>query len=81
MDNKNLELAKKRTHLADMRTFLSYVRTSLLSLSVALAFIKLDKEKPLDVYSISLLALSGIILVIGVIQYFITIRSIKDIAK
>lgn len=81
VDNKNLELAKKRTNLANMRTFLSYFRTSLISLSVALALIKLEKEKPLDAYSITLLALSGIILVVGIIHAYLSFRSIDNMTK
>ncbi len=76
MENTNLQLAQKRTKLANIRTFLSYIRTSLLSLSVALAFVKLDKENPLDFYSITLLIFSAIFLIIGLVNFFITNHSI-----
>lgn len=71
MKNNKLFLAKKKTLLSATRTLLSFIRTSVVFLSLALAFIKINKERPIDAVTITLFVLSGIFLVIGIIDFFV----------
>ena len=55
---KQYELAKKRTELSYQRTSQSYFRTALTCISVAFAFIKLDKKHPFDGFTIFLFVIA-----------------------
>ena len=69
MKDIKTRLSKERTLLAGTRTLLAYIRTSLVCISVAFAFIKLDKNDPIDWFTIVLFVLSGLFLVIGIAEY------------
>ncbi len=74
-------LSKERTILAGTRTLLSYIRTSLVCISVAFAFIKLDKNNPIDWLTITLFVFAGIFFALGTIQYLLVrykVRKISD---
>lgn len=53
-------LAIKRTSLSFIRTSLAFLRTTLACLSVSFAFIKLDKNNPIDAFTIILMVIAGI---------------------
>lgn len=71
LSKEDTELSKKRTMLSAKRTLLSHVRTALVVLSLAFAFMKLEKEKPIDAFTIILFVLSGVFLIVGIIDYFV----------
>ena len=76
---KQLDLAKKRTMLACMRTMMSFFRTAVVCLSLAFAFMKLDKEHPIDGFTIALFVISGLVFVWGIVDYFLCKASIDRI--
>lgn len=76
---EDTSLAKKRTMLAGVRTLLSHIRTSIVILSLAFAFMKLDKNNPIDALTIVLFVLSGVFLIIGVIDFFATKKYVGEI--
>lgn len=77
-DFSTLNLAKERTKLAGVRTSLSFVRTMLVCLSVAFAFMKIDKNKPIDTFTIILFIVSGICFVLAILSYFFVIKHINN---
>lgn len=68
-NNETTLLATKRTSLAFIRTSLAFLRTTLACLSVSFAFIKLDKEHPIDAFTISLIIIAGICFVGCIYNY------------
>ncbi len=77
MQEKKTLLSLKRTALSCKRTLLSHFRTSLVCLSVAFAFIKLDKENPIDGFTITMIVLSALFLIAGVVEYIFYIKNLK----
>lgn len=75
-----LELSKKRTILASRRTLLAYFRTSIVCISLSFAYMKIDRTNPIDAFTIILFCLSGIFLIVGLIDYFLTNKSVHKIA-
>ena len=63
-------LAIERTKLANERTFLAYFRTFLVILGTGIAILKLDLFSELKTFGITLLAISPVILLIGVFRLF-----------
>ncbi|MDO6597357.1 DUF202 domain-containing protein [Oceanihabitans sp. 2_MG-2023] len=63
-------LAIERTKLANERTFLAYFRTFLVILGTGLAILKLDLFSELKTFGVTLLAISPIILLIGLYRLF-----------
>ncbi|MGB1308505.1 MAG: DUF202 domain-containing protein [Oceanihabitans sp.] len=70
-------LAIERTKLANERTFLAYFRTFIVFLGTGLAILKLELFTELKTFGIILVAISPIILIIGVIRLFYVKRVIK----
>ena len=66
----NFNLNAKNVILTALNTSLSFVRTALVCLSVAFAFMKIDKTNPIDAFTITMFVLSGIFVVWAVIIYF-----------
>jgi len=75
-----LELSKKRTILASRRTLLSYIRTSIVCISLSFAYMKIDKSSPIDAFTIILFCLSGFFLIVGLVDYFLTNKSVNTIS-
>ncbi|MGN1223140.1 MAG: DUF202 domain-containing protein [Christensenellales bacterium] len=74
-------LSEKSTKLAGKRTLLSYIRTSVVCISLAIGFIKLDKEHPFDFATITLFCFAGFFLIFGFIDYFLTVHYIKSLTE
>ena len=70
-------LAIERTKLANERTFLAYFRTFLVILGTGIAILKLDLFSQLKTFGIVLVAISPVILFIGVFRLFRVKRTIK----
>ena len=79
--DKKLQLSKKSTRLASIRTFLSYIRTALVCLSVAFGFMKIDKNQPIDAFTIILFILSAISIIFGIITIISTNNLINKISN
>jgi putative membrane protein len=70
-------LAIERTKLANERTFLAYFRTFIVFLGTGITILKLEFFLEMKSFGIMLLALSPIILLIGLIRLFSVKRTIK----
>lgn len=70
-------LAIERTKLANERTFLAYFRTFLVILGTGVAILKLDLFSELKTFGIVLVAISPVILLIGIIRLFRVKHTIK----
>ena len=69
------ELSVKRTIMASKRTFLSYISIAVVFVSLACTFIKLNNK--IDVFSIVWFCLSGVFLVLGIVDFVLTLKEIK----
>lgn len=65
----NFKLNEKNVMLTAFNTLLSFVRTSLVCLSVAFAFMKLDKINPIDFFTVTMFVLSAVVLTWGIIIF------------
>jgi len=72
-------LAVERTRLANERTFLAYFRTFIVILSSGLAIIKLDILQEIEGLGYFFLAISPILLIIGVFRLFYVKKQIRKI--
>lgn len=70
-------LAIERTKLANERTFLAYFRTFVVFLGTGLTVLKIEFFSDLKPFGIILLAISPIILIIGIIRLFRVKHTIK----
>jgi putative membrane protein len=64
-------LALERTYLANERTFLAYFRTFIVFLSSGAAIVKLPMFTEIAVIGYSLIAISPILLIIGIVRFFV----------
>ena len=71
-------LAIERTKLANERTFLAYFRTFLVILGTGIAILKLDLFSELKTFGITLVAISPVILLIGIVRLFRVKKTIKQ---
>lgn len=71
------KLAIDRTHLANERTFLAYFRSFLVTMATGFTFLKIELFSDLYFLAISLLVLSPVLLVIGILRIFFTRRNIN----
>lgn len=70
-------LAIERTKLANERTFLAYFRTFIVFLGTGITILKLDFFSDMKSFGAILLAMSPIILLIGLLRLFSVKRTIK----
>ncbi len=82
MANKDLilreKLAIQRTVMANQTTFLAFIRTSMYFLVAGISLDSFIDVKHGHIYSYILSGVSVVILVIGIINYFIQNKRIKD---
>lgn len=76
--SKTDALALERTRLANERTFLAYFRSSIVFLSSGFAIIKLEVLSEILTMGYFLLAISPILLVIGVLRFFYVKKQLKE---
>lgn len=72
------KLALQRTILAIQSTFLSFLRTSMYFLMAGLTVSKLLESPNALVFEIILFATSGILLIIGIINYFLHRKKVRQ---
>ena len=65
----NFKLNAKNVILTALNTSLSFVRTALVCLSVAFAFMKIDKENPIDAFTIIMFVFSAVFVIWGIVVY------------
>ena len=65
--------------LAATRTLLSHFRTTAVIISLAFAIMKLNQNEPIDAFTIILFVLSGLFLVMGFVDFFVTKYYIKNL--
>lgn len=70
-------LALERTRLANDRTLFSYIRTALYLVLAGLAFMQMDDFNAIKWSAPIFFLLSLVILIIGVVKYFIMKKKIK----
>ncbi|MGA1226640.1 MAG: DUF202 domain-containing protein [Tamlana sp.] len=70
-------LAIERTKLANERTFLAYFRTFIVFFGTGITILKLEFFSEMESFGIILLAVSPLILIIGLIRLFSVKRTIK----
>jgi putative membrane protein len=75
--NKTDILAVERTRLANERTFLAYFRTFIVFLSSGFAIIKISLLEEIVLVGYMLLALSPLLLTIGLIRFFYVRKQLK----
>ena len=71
------KLAIQRTHLANQATFLSFLRTSMYFLVAGFTIQKLSDHENVEYFEILLFVISALLLLIGVINYWINDKKIK----
>ena len=67
----------ERTKLANERTFLAYFRTFIVFLGTGITILKLEFLSDMKSFGVLLLAMSPVILIIGLVRLFSVKRSIK----
>jgi putative membrane protein len=72
------KLALQRTVLAIQSTFLSFLRTSMYFLIAGLSVSKLLEVEHAIVFEIVLFSVSGLVLVIGIINHFTNQKKVKQ---
>lgn len=72
------KLAIQRTHLANQTTFLSFLRSSMYFLVAGLTIQNLADHPRAGIFEIPLFAISGILLITGVLNYFRNNKRIKE---
>ena len=74
-------LALERTRLANERTFLAYLRTSLYMLLGGIAFLRLTDFENIRWVGYVSLALSAILICVGVVRYYVIKRRLTRYYK
>ncbi|MFD1629799.1 DUF202 domain-containing protein [Pseudopedobacter beijingensis] len=72
------ELAIQRTFLANQSTFLSFLRSSMYFLVAGLSVNKLVDDNRAVIFEYILFVISGLLLVVGIINYFRNHKKIKQ---
>lgn len=76
--NTTDQLAIERTRLANERTFLAYFRTFMVFLSSGFAVVKLEALQELKVLGMVLIAISPVVLFIGVYRLYRVRRYLRQ---
>lgn len=81
LDRIDVDLAVKRTKMSCERSLLSYIRTACVFVSLAFTYLKIAVYDKFDTFVIIMFAVGALFLIIGIIEYFLTIYRTNKIYK